>query len=188
MECNTPLNDKRRLLALVILDEYKTKFRVSPRKEYLDSLAIHLAPKYSSTAIKKILDKACETLDHYPSISQLGGIAVILGIAVEGTSDSNPRACEKCNFTGLILLENEAGHNLAWSCPDCERGVALSSKISSSFHASKAGYFSKQFWRKGTGLHPKLKARFGAFENLQKAIDNKTISTTELIKESFRSQ
>jgi hypothetical protein len=71
-----------------------------------------------------VLQKAVETLDHFPSISQIKEIAD--SFMANKTTRSESRivcdSCPDCMGDGLLFLFNEHGYRYVFSCGSCRNG------------------------------------------------------------------
>lgn len=112
-----------------ILDQFKEAFRSPPRDKFLETLAIHLAPKFTTHQVKQMLHRAVETLDHFPSIAQLEEIAREMNMANEtrwhhktGSEDS----CRLCHGCGWVYAWQESQRcEVVVACDDCPAGKNL---------------------------------------------------------------
>jgi len=123
---NTQQQDNKRLKILVQLDVYKNLFRSPPRKEFLENVAIHLAPKFSIFQVKAILEKACETLEHFPSLSQIHDIASQLGFSQQSTwKHLEIDDCTRCGGGGWFFIDGPDQRLATRACDECEAGKNL---------------------------------------------------------------
>ncbi len=79
-----------------------------------------------------IFVKAVETLDHFPSIAELGAIATKIGIYPESGVNipEENKDCFGCGGTGYVfVLSNDDRHESIASCERCERGRYFSSQV-----------------------------------------------------------
>lgn len=126
MDLNTQQQNNKRLKILVQLDVYKNLFRSQPRKEFLENLAIHLEPKFSTHQVKALLEKACETLEHFPSISQIHDIASQLGFSQNATWKHLEIAdCTRCGGCGWFFISGPEQRLATRACDECEAGKTL---------------------------------------------------------------
>lgn len=76
--------------------------------------------------MKAILEKACETLEHFPSLSQLHDIASQLGFTQQsGWKHLEIAHCTRCGGCGWFFIDGPEERVATRACDDCEAGKNL---------------------------------------------------------------
>jgi len=126
VDLNSEQDNNKRLKILVILDQSKNSFRAAPKKEFLETAAIHLTQKYSTQHVKEILRRAVETMEHFPSIAQMETLAQELGFSAETSwKYFEEESCFNCGGRGWhYVLRSDGGMGVV-ACDDCRAGKNL---------------------------------------------------------------
>lgn len=85
-----------------------------------------MTPKFSIHQVKAILEKACETLEHFPAISQIHDIASQLGFTQEsGWKLIQNADCTRCGGCGWFYIDGPEKRVATRVCDECEAGKNL---------------------------------------------------------------